>query len=113
MVTMQSCIDECLSCHRICVETAKYCLEKGGKHAEADHIRTMLDCTQSCATSADFMLRGSELHTYTCGACAAVCEACAVSCEKFGDDAVMSRCAKVCRSCAECCREMAASRRAA
>lgn len=30
---MHACIDECEKCHRICVETAGYCLEKGGRHA--------------------------------------------------------------------------------
>jgi hypothetical protein len=111
--TMQSCIEECLSCHRICVETTAHCLEKGGKHAAADHIRTMLDCAQICATSADFMLRGSDLHTETCAACAAVCEACAESCEQIADDDIMKRCADACRRCAASCREMSGTRRAA
>lgn len=113
MVTMQSAIDDCLNCHRICVEATAYSLNKGGRFAEASHIRTMLDCAQSCATCADFMLRGSELHTYTCAACAAVCDACAASCDKFGDDDMMKRCANICRRCAESCREMAGIRRAA
>ena len=110
---MQSCIEECLTCHRICVETTQHCLEKGGKHAEAKHIRTLLDCAQICATSADFMLRGSDLHVDTCAACAEVCEACAKSCDRIADDAEMKRCADVCRRCAASCREMAGTRRAA
>jgi hypothetical protein len=110
---MQSCIEDCLSCHRICVETTAYCLQKGGKHAAADHIRILLDCAQICATSADFMLRGSDLHTHTCAACAAVCEACAASCAQMADDEMMKRCADTCRRCAESCREMAGRRRAA
>ena len=110
---MQSCIEECLDCHRICVETTQYCLNKGGKHAQAEHIRAMLDCAQICATSADFMLRGSDLHVHTCAACAEVCDACAESCERMGDDAQMKRCAEACRACAASCREMAGTRKAA
>jgi hypothetical protein len=113
MATMQSCIEECLNCHRVCVATTAYCLQKGGKHAAPDHIRTMLDCAQICTTSADFMLRGSDLYTHTCAACAAVCEACAKSCEQFADDDIMQRCADACRRCAESCREMSGTRRAA
>jgi hypothetical protein len=112
-VTMESCIEECLSCHRFCIETTDYCLLEGGEHAAADHIRTMLDCSQMCATSADFMLRGSDLHTETCAVCAAVCEACAKSCDQFADDDTMKRCAAECRRCAASCREMSGKRRAA
>jgi hypothetical protein len=52
------------------------------------------------------MLRNSELHVYTCGACAEICERCARSCEEMSDDALMVRCAEACRSCATLCREM-------
>lgn len=76
----QQCIAECLSCHAVCVATVHYCLSQSGKHAEAGHIRTMLDCAQACITSADFMLRGSELHMRTCGLCAEACERCADPC---------------------------------
>jgi len=103
---MKKCIDECLSCHSICTDTTDYCLKKGGNHAEARHIRTMMDCAEICQTSANFMLRGSELHTNTCAACAVVCEACAKSCDTIEDDETMKRCAEACRRCAEECRRM-------
>ena len=106
---MRECIDNCTTCHAICVETANHCLEMGGKHAEASHIRTLLDCAQICATSADFMLRGSELHARTCGVCAEACERCAADCERLADgDELMLRCAQMCRRCAGSCRQMAA-----
>jgi hypothetical protein len=104
---MQECIDNCQRCHAICVETTTHCLEKGGRHAEAGHIRLLLDCAQICATSADFMLRGSDLHARTCGVCAEVCARCAESCERMADDEMMRRCAEECRRCAESCRKMA------
>jgi len=107
---MRTCIEECTRCHAICVETTQHCLQKDGQHAEARHIRTMQDCAQICATSADFMLRGSELHVNTCAACAEICEACAKSCEQMADDEMMKRCAEACRRCAEECRKMSSGR---
>ena len=105
---MQQCIEECLSCHRVCLETVTYCLQQGGKHAEATHIQTLLDCAEICQTSANFMLRSSELHGRTCAACAEVCERCAESCEQMGEDEQMRACAEACRRCADSCRQMAA-----
>lgn len=106
---MRRCIQECLECYSVCTETVTHCLEKGGMHAEAGHIRLLLDCATICQTSADFMLRGSELHTRTCGVCAEACERCAADCEKMADDPVMKHCAEVCRRCAESCRKMSAA----
>jgi hypothetical protein len=107
---MQECIDNCTQCHNICVETIDHCLEMGGKHADAAHIRILQDCAQACATSADFMLRGSDLHPQTCGVCAEACERCAESCEELADgDEQMLRCAEMCRTCAASCREMASA----
>ena len=103
---MQNCIDNCKECWAICTETVQHCLKKGGGHAAANHIRTLLDCAEICRTSADFMLRGSDLHGYTCGACAKVCEKCAESCEQMRDDEQMGECAEACRRCAESCHEM-------
>ena len=105
---MQECLQNCQQCHAICTETAQHCLQNGGEHAEADHIRLLLDCAQICQTSADFMLRGSPFHTRTCGICAEVCMACAENCERMGKDhSMMEKCAEICRRCAESCRHMA------
>lgn len=103
---MMHCIDACQTCHGVCMETVQHCLKMGGKHAEANHIRMLMDCAQICATSADFMLRGSDFHGMTCSVCAEVCERCAADCDRFGDDAMMKRCADACRMCAQSCREM-------
>lgn len=104
---MQSCIQECLDCHRVCLETITHCLEKGGRHAEPDHIRLLTDCAEICQTSANFMLRGSDLHPMTCEVCAEVCAECADDCERFDGDAQMQNCAAACRSCSEMCQTMA------
>jgi hypothetical protein len=103
---MRRCIDNCSECHDICVETVTYCLNQGGEHAEAEHIRLMLDCAQSCQTSADFMLRGSPFHMAICGTCADICDECAESCAQFSGDSMMERCAEICRTCAASCREI-------
>ena len=90
---LKECIDLCQSCHAVCLSTVAYCLERGGRHAEPSHLRLLLDCTDICRTSADFMLRGSDLHTLTCGTCALVCERCAEDCARMGDDEPMRACA--------------------
>lgn len=108
---MEQCIQNCLDCYRICLETISYCLEKGGKEAEPAHVRLLLDCVEICRTSAGFMIRRSDLHPETCAACAVVCEACAEACEAFRGDAQMTACAEVCRRCAESCRRMAGTER--
>jgi hypothetical protein len=110
---MHRCIENCTQCHDICAETIQYCLQEAGKHASADHIRLLLDCVDICRTSANYMLRGSDLHMETCAVCADVCERCAKSCEAMGDDATMRRCAETCRRCAESCRRMAGKTRIA
>ena len=104
---MRDCIQQCLNCHSICLEATTRCLEQGDKHANPEHIAILLDCSQICATSADFMLRGSESYIETCGVCATNCERCAESCGRVGRDEMMTRCAEACRQCAGSCRGMA------
>ena len=104
---MQQCIQECLSCHAVCVATTVHCLQKGDKHADPTHIRELADCAQIFVTSADFMLRGSQLHTRTCAVCTEACARCAQSCEQMVDDQIMQQCALACRRCEASCREMA------
>jgi len=105
---MQQCIDNCTNCHNICVETLNQNIEMGDKYGEIEHIRTLQDCARMCATSADFMLRDSDLHPKTCGVCAEACERCADSCERINQgDELMAECVEMCRKCAESCREMA------
>ena len=104
---MRDCIQKCHSCHDVCLESVTHCLEMGGEHARPEHIRLLLDCAEICQTSANFMLRVSDLHTRTCAVCAEVCERCAQDCERFTDDRMMQQCAQICRSCAQSCREMA------
>ena len=104
---MTDCINECMQCHAICLETINYCLTQGGKHAAPEHIGLMASCADICSTSADTMLRGSSIHTATFGSCAEICQACGDECAKH-EMGHCQECAKACRRCAEECRKMAA-----
>lgn len=104
---MPLCIQNCTNCHNICVQTTAYCIQMGGRHIDAGHLEILLDCADTCRISADFMLRGSSLHSQTCAVCAEACERCVQSCEVFEDDEQMRACAEACRRCSESCREMA------
>lgn len=104
---LEQCISDCWNCHRMCQLTTFYCLDLGDEHAETDHIRLLQDCAAICQTSADFMLRGSDMHGPICNVCADVCERCALDCERFNNDVQMETCADVCRRCEESCRQMA------
>ncbi|MBD2771089.1 four-helix bundle copper-binding protein [Iningainema tapete] len=104
---IQQCINNCLNCHSICLDTMTYCLQKGATHAQPSYIRLMLDCGEICQTSANFLLRASELSVRICAICAVVCDRCAQECEKMSDDVQMKACADVCRYCAESCRQIA------
>ena len=104
---MLVCVQNCQDCHRACTQTLAYCLEQGGRHAAPEHLRVLMDCADICHTSANFMLRHSDLHVHTCAACAAVCGRCAEECERMADDLRMKACADTCRHCAESCRAMA------
>lgn len=104
---MQMCILNCLQCHQVCEVTIDHCLRKGGHHADSVHIQILRDCAQICSVSADFMLRGSDLHMRTCDICAEVCIRCAQDCERMNDDSIMQNCIDVCRRCSESCKKMA------
>jgi hypothetical protein len=102
---MKQCIDNCQKCHATCLQmAATHCLERGGKHVEAEHFRLMMDCAEICQTSANFVLRGSTHHAHVCAECADICEDCARSCEAVGD---MDECVAACRACAVSCRALA------
>jgi hypothetical protein len=105
---LDRCIDECHDCATSCNATVSHCLERGGKHAETQHIALMLDCAAICETAAASMARESRVHGKICRACAEVCRQCEIDCRTFRDDQVMQVCADACRKCAESCEKMAA-----
>jgi len=106
--TMEQCIDNCTNCHRICLETAaRHFAGESSPHLEEGMVRLLLDCSDICRLSADFMIRGSTMHQHTCRACAEICARCGDECDRMGEDPYMAACAEICRRCAESCREMA------
>ena len=104
---MLACIQNCQDCHRACLQTLVYCMQQGGRHARPDHLRLLMDCAEICLTSANFMLRASDLYRHTCAACAEVCRQCAAECAAMGDDPRMKALADTCRHCADSCAAMA------
>ena len=103
---MQECMDACHQCHVTCLSMAvNHCLEAGGRHAEPQHIKIMLDCAQICSVAVNFMARGSEHHRHICRECAEICRACAQSCQGLDG---MEDCVRACLRCAEACEKMAA-----
>lgn len=107
-ITMQRCIEECLSCYSSCMETIPHCLGMGGEHSKPDHISLMFECARVCQLSAEMMLLNSPRHMDTCRLCSDVCEQCAESCASMNVDPEMAECEHECRRCAESCRQMAA-----
>lgn len=102
---LSRCVDNCVECHKVCLETFSYSLATGGRHSEADHVRLLLDCAEMCQTTANFMLRHSAAYGALCEACAAVCQACADDCTAMSaSNEQMRACAQICRRCAESCR---------
>lgn len=106
---LSTCIEHCLWAHEAATRCIAHCLGRGGVHADAAHIRMLMDCADIAQTAADFMLRGSDHHHFTCGVCGKICEHCADACEAMdADDNHMLHCAEVCRRCAESCHAMTA-----
>lgn len=104
---MDACIQSCLACYEDCQrEAMQHCLELGGRHVEPAHFRLMIDCAESCRSTAAAMLNGSSFHAAACALCAEICRACAESCRALGD---MERCAETCDRCAEICESVAAA----
>jgi len=102
--TMDKCVKDCLDCYRVCLETISHCLEKGGKHAEAAHIATLMNCARICQTSAEFMISGSRHQNLICKTCAEVCKQCGEECSRMGDG--MQNCVEACKKCSESCSGM-------
>ncbi|NMG65920.1 four-helix bundle copper-binding protein [Azoarcus indigens] len=101
---MMACIQACRHCQRICLNMATgHCLEKGGRHVEPEHLRTMLVCAEICGTAADVMTTGSTLHRQVCAVCADICDACISSCRDLDE---MDECIDACERCKDSCEAM-------
>lgn len=103
---VERCIQACRDCNETCLKTMTYCLDRGGRHAEADHMILLRDCEEICNSSVQHMLRGSRFSSDLCNLCARICDECANDCAQFRDDSRMLACAESCRSCSDVCVEM-------
>lgn len=90
-------------CASTCNQTLAYCLQQGGKHVEADHIKALVDCIQVCSIGSDLVGRGSPLADAYMKVTAQACRTCQESCKAFTGDEQMQACAEACRTCAEAC----------
>lgn len=105
---MQRCIEACRECHEVCMMTINHCLSMGGDHTQPAHMKLMMDCTQICGLSTDFMIRMSDHAAHVCRECAEICMKCAEDCERVGGngDEQMKACSETCRTCADACMRM-------
>ena len=101
-VEIEQCIQDCLNCHTVCIDTAQKCRQAGGDHGSKEHVQMMLDCAEMCLTAAHFMQHNSPLYGYVCQAAAQVSNHCANECEQMGD----SDCANACRTASWSCDQM-------
>lgn len=92
----------CAKCQKICEDTLKYCLSKGGKHAAKAHIDALKDCITLCKASAELGSRDSQLLQKLRGICAEACIKCAESCEALNDPKLKD-CITACQECAKSC----------
>lgn len=101
-------IRQCTSCALVAKETLTYALSHGAEHAEADHLRLLMDTAEICQAAADFILRASPHHGLVCRACVTVCKACAADARAIGT-LELQRLADHCERCAEACELLAAA----
>jgi hypothetical protein len=104
---IEDCIVKCLDCRSICVKVVDHYLRLRSVKSECPDIRSLLNCSEICATTARFMLRGSEFSRELCLFCAEVCKSCAGQFSGLRREAEIEACAAACRQCAECCERMA------
>ena len=104
---MDQCIENCLNCHRACLEAIAGILNEKSTHDHRHLLASLQDCVDICQTSANFMIRGSHMHMETCGACAPICEHCAKECGEINGHEFLKKCAEACAKCAESCGQMA------
>ena len=100
--------EETLAAYEACSQLVPYCLTKGGRLAENEHIRRLLDCAEICQATSDLLLRGSPRARQLCGICADFCRDAEKDCRRYLPDEAMQRCAQICRRAAETCAIMAA-----
>ena len=103
---VDDCVRACEESERACNRAIRFGVERGGIHADPEHLRLLLECSRMCARSAEILRRGWWEHSAICRECADLCEACVTDCLGF-DDRLLQACATVCQRCVRCCRRFA------
>jgi hypothetical protein len=104
---IEECVAKCLDCRSLCMKVVDHCWRLRKIKRECPDIRPLLNCAEMCATTARFMLRGSEFCRELCVLCAQVCQCCADQFRGVHDETEIEACAAACRQCAECCERIA------
>jgi hypothetical protein len=98
-VEIQQCIQDCMTCHDVCLQAAQ---QGNNDQAKSAHVQLLQDCAELCLTAAHFMQHNSPLYGYVCQAVASVANHCANACQQMGD----SNTANACRNAAWSCEQM-------
>ncbi|MBI4496808.1 MAG: four-helix bundle copper-binding protein [Chloroflexi bacterium] len=98
---LHSGLEECINS---CWQTLSYCLDKGGQHVQANHMRLLMDCAEICETADDYLMRNSAITGRITPIVADVCERTAQSLNQFRDDPQMQNCVDACQRTAEVSR---------
>jgi hypothetical protein len=99
---IQEFLDLCLDCHRICLKTASYCLDR----CEGIDIKHFLSCAEAVnACASDLLLNRSDAYN-SCLEASKSCVICAQEASKHAEDLQMQKCMNISQECAEACLQM-------
>jgi hypothetical protein len=107
-------IESLLECAQACTACADACLSEEMVADLRTCIRTNLDCSDSCGTTARILSRhtgyDANITRTHLEACIAACRACGDECEQHAGMHEHCRvCAEACRSCEQACRDLLAT----
>ncbi len=106
-----ACIEACIECAQACTACADACLSEQMVAELTKCIRTDLDCSDICGSTANVLSRHTGYDANVTRAALEsgriVCGACADECEKHADMHEHCRiCAEACRRCERACAEL-------
>jgi hypothetical protein len=101
-IEIQQCIQDCLNCQQVCLQSADAGQQAGSDSAKMDHLQMLRDCAELCLTTAHFLQHGSPLAGYLCQAAEQVTTICSNECDQTGD----SDCANACRNVSWSCNQL-------
>jgi hypothetical protein len=60
---LKSTVDICLSTHKLCLQAAAFCIDRGGDLYDPELLHALLDCAEINQTAANFLCRVSRHST--------------------------------------------------